>query len=108
MNAEREIDTMIQKHRQILQEILTSMGYAIDAGETMEKAKNTEKLKEVDETMKDYLELESKLKGHIQALQDLKSKASQKVLEVIHGETYCSGHWSQYHFQETSTRNRSG
>lgn len=40
----KEIDNMIQKHKQILQEMLSSMDYSIDIAEIMEKQKEKQKV----------------------------------------------------------------
>jgi len=69
----REVEAMIVKHKQLLQEIVISMVSTEETAMALETNLETGKVEEMEETMKVYVDLERRLKDRVTALEDLKT-----------------------------------
>jgi len=85
----KEIDSMIEKHKQLLQEIVVSMGISTDVAVAVEEQKDAQKVSDLEKTMQDYINMEESVKRHITALTDLKRHLNQgtdKLADIFEGK----------------------
>jgi len=74
----KDVENMITRHRNTLQEILVTMGVTIDVGEALEHDSDS-KVQEMEETIRSLIEMEQKLKDHISALETLRDFQTQRI-----------------------------
>jgi len=77
MNIVRELDAIISRHKVFMQELSSSMGYTIDVGESLEQLNQPDKVKDMENVMCSYIEMEKKIENHIKLLEELKSSAQR-------------------------------
>eukprot|EP00026_Physarum_polycephalum_P007983 Phypoly_transcript_08056.p1 GENE.Phypoly_transcript_08056~~Phypoly_transcript_08056.p1 ORF type:complete len:232 (-),score=56.16 Phypoly_transcript_08056:190-885(-) len=82
----KELDNMVDKYRVILQEINNGMGFSIDIAQAIEEQGDEKRLQELEETMKEYIELEETIKLHKAALAAVKRHINQENMKL--GEAY--------------------
>eukprot|EP01112_Ceratiomyxa_fruticulosa_P018511 TRINITY_DN5928_c0_g2_i1.p1 TRINITY_DN5928_c0_g2~~TRINITY_DN5928_c0_g2_i1.p1 ORF type:complete len:237 (+),score=66.29 TRINITY_DN5928_c0_g2_i1:166-876(+) len=69
----REIDNSIQKHKNMLSDILIGMAISTEAAEGLASDTSTkQQITELENTMKEYIDLEENLKIQIEALSEVK------------------------------------
>lgn len=79
----KDLDSMIQKHKTMLQELSFNMSLTIEVGESLENRNESKRLDELEAVMRAYVEMERRIKIHIHVLEELKSSPNQLKNEQL-------------------------
>lgn len=82
MSISRDLDEIAQKHKPLLQNLLNCMSFSVDVGVALEQFEEKEKVGELEQIMKSYVELENQLKHHITALELLRDEFNHSRHQV--------------------------
>jgi len=77
---------MIEKYRTITQEVFSCMGISIDIAQALQEQGDAAQVSELEDTIKEYINLEAKIKSHTTALAGLKNHINANNVKL--GEAY--------------------